>query len=83
MRIHVWKGEPSLEGVKAICGEIKRAIGLGRLVLPLRRRATTAPTADALMRTLLYPDGEHSHGMLTEEALVTGRPELRCTRIPE
>lgn len=67
--IHVWKREPSLEGVKAICGEIRRSIGFGRLVL-----ATPYHCADLLVSSMRYlrdPDGEHSHGVVTVEALVT------------
>lgn len=67
--IHVWKREPSLAGVKAICGEIKRAIGFGRLTL-----AQPYHCADLLvssMRFLRDPDGEHSHGVVTVEVLVS------------
>jgi hypothetical protein len=66
--IHVWKQEPSLEGVKIICGEIRMAIHAGRLVL-----GTGLHCADALvssMRQMRDPDGETSHGVVTVEVLV-------------
>lgn len=67
--IHVWKREPSLEGVKTICGEIKRAVGFGRLIL-----AQPYHCADLLVSSMRYlrdPDGEHSHGVVTVEVLVS------------
>lgn len=68
--IHVWRREPSLEGVKAICGEIRRAVNFGpRLVL-----ADPYHCADlrvSTIRTMRDPDGEHSHGVVTVEALIT------------
>ncbi|WP_313349931.1 DUF3168 domain-containing protein [Paracoccus sp. (in: a-proteobacteria)] len=67
--LHVWTREPSLEQVKVICGEIRRSLMLGRLVL-----ASPLHCADlrvASMRYLRDPDGEHSHGVVTVEALVS------------
>lgn len=67
--VHVWKREPSLEGVKAIGSEIRRAIGFGRLVV-----ASPLHCADVLVSSMRYlrdPDGEHSHGIITIEALIT------------
>ncbi|WP_103172882.1 DUF3168 domain-containing protein [Paracoccus sp. SY] len=67
--IHVWKREASLEGVKAICGLIRQAINFGpRLVM-----ATPYHCADLQVsstRTMRDPDGEHSHGVVTVEALI-------------
>lgn len=66
--IHVWKREPSLEGVKLICGAIRTAINAGRLDL-----GTGLHCADALvssMRQMRDPDGETSHGVVTVEVLV-------------
>lgn len=66
--IHVWKREPSLEGVKVICAAIRKAIHAGRLDL-----GTGLHCADALvssMRQLRDPDGETSHGVVTVEVLV-------------
>lgn len=71
--IHVWKREPSLEGAKAICGEIRRAVNFGpRLVMPAPYHC-----ADLLVsstRTFRDPDGEHSHGVVTVEALIVEAP---------
>ncbi|MDS9467945.1 DUF3168 domain-containing protein [Paracoccus sp. MBLB3053] len=67
--LHVWKKEPSLEGVKVIAGNIRRAIHSARLTL-----APGLHCADALvssMRFLRDPDGEHSHGVVVVEVLVS------------
>lgn len=67
--IHVWTREASLQGCKQICGEVRRAIHSGRLVL-----ASPMHCADlrvSSMRFLRDPDGEHSHGVVTVEALVS------------
>lgn len=67
--VHVWTREGSLEQVKRICGEIRWSIGLGRLVL-----ASPLHCADlrvSSMRFLRDPGGEHSHGVVTVEVLVT------------
>lgn len=67
--IHVWKREASLAGVKAICGLIRQAVHHGpRLTL-----AAPYHCADLLVsstRTFRDPDGEHSHGVVTVEALI-------------
>lgn len=68
--IHVWKREPSLEGVKAICGEIRRAVNFG----PRLAMADPYHCADlrvSSIRTMRDPDGEHSHGVVTVEALIS------------
>lgn len=68
--LHVWTREASLEGVKAICGEIRRAVNFGtRLVM-----ADPYHCADlrvSSIRTIRDPDGEHSHGVVTVEALIS------------
>lgn len=67
--LHVWTREASLEGCKQICGEVRRAIHSGRLVL-----VSPLHCADALvssMRFLRDPDGEHSHGVVVVEVLVS------------
>jgi len=67
--LHVWKKEPSLEGVKTIAGAIRSAIHSARLTL-----APGLHCADALvssMRFLRDPDGEHSHGVVVVEVLVS------------
>ncbi|MFV0303417.1 MAG: DUF3168 domain-containing protein [Paracoccus sp. (in: a-proteobacteria)] len=68
--LHVWQRETSLEGVKTIAGEIRRAIHAGRLALaaPLH----CADLRVSSMRFLRDPDGEHSHGVVVVEALVSG-----------
>lgn len=67
--VHVWTREASTEQVKVICGEIRCAIGMGRLEL-----AAPLHCADLLvssMRFLRDLDGEHAHGVVTVEVLVT------------
>ena len=66
--IHVWKREPSTEGVKAISGAIRTAIHSGRLDL-----STGFHAADGFVsatRFLRDPDGETSHGIVTVQVLV-------------
>lgn len=65
---HVWKREPSLEGVKVICGAIRAAIHAGRL--DLRPGLHCADVRVSSMRQIRDPDGETSHGIVTVEALV-------------
>lgn len=67
--LHIWTREASLEGAKAIAGEIRRAIHSGRLTL-----AAPLYCADAFVssqRFLRDPDGEHSHGVVVVEVLVS------------
>ncbi|WP_145111374.1 DUF3168 domain-containing protein [Cereibacter sediminicola] len=66
--LHVWKKEPSLQGVKRICGEIRRAIHADRLLLPVGFHAADARVSD--MRQMRDPDGQTSHGVVTVEVLV-------------
>lgn len=66
--IHVWKLEPSLTGVKAICGAIRTAIHSGRLALDPGFHAADAFVSS--LRTLRDPDGETSHGVVTVQVLV-------------
>ncbi len=66
--IHVWKHEPSLEGVAALCGRIRAALGAGRLALGDGFHC--ADLAVTSLRSLRDPDGETSHGVVTVEALV-------------
>lgn len=68
--LHIWKREPSLEGVKTIAGEIKRAIMGGRLVLSGGLHCGDVSVSS--MRFLRDPGGEMSHGVVTVEALVSG-----------
>ncbi|ABN75402.1 hypothetical protein RSWS8N_06275 [Cereibacter sphaeroides WS8N] len=66
--VHVWQKEPSLQGVKRICGEIRRAIHADRLLLAAGFHAADARVAD--MRQMRDPDGLTSHGVVTVEVLV-------------
>lgn len=66
--IHVWTREPSLQGVKAICGQLKRALGAGRLTLAAPYHCADLRVSE--MRYLRDPDGEHSHGVVTVAVLV-------------
>lgn len=66
--LHIWKREPSLEGVKTIAGAIREAIHAGRLAMP-----AGLACADLLVsstRFLRDPDGETSHGIVVVEALI-------------
>ena len=68
--IHIWKKEPSLQGVKAISGGIRRAIGR---LQPLELGDPDFVCSDCVIenaRFLRDPDGEHSHGVLTLNVLV-------------
>lgn len=67
--LHVWTREPSLETCKQICEEVRRAIHTSRLTLaqPLH----CADVRVSSMRFLRDPDGEHSHGVVVVEALVS------------
>ncbi|WP_323009833.1 DUF3168 domain-containing protein [Paracoccus sp. (in: a-proteobacteria)] len=66
--LHVWKREPSLEGVKVICAAIRRAIHAGRLDLGAGFHCADVRVSS--MRQMRDPDGETSHGVVTVEALV-------------
>lgn len=65
--IHVWKREPSLEGVKVICGAVRRAIRLGRLDLGPGYHAVDVKVSS--VRQMRDPDGETSHGVVVVEVL--------------
>lgn len=67
--LHVWTREASTVEVKAICGEIRRSIGLGRLVLAAPLHCADLRVSST--RFLRDPDGEHAHGVVTVEALVS------------
>ena len=66
--LHVWKREPSLEGVKVICAAIRSAIHAGRLDLGAGFHCADVRVSS--MRQMRDPDGETSHGVVTVEALV-------------
>lgn len=66
--LHIWKREPSLEGVKTIAGAIRNAIHAGRLAMP-----GGLACADLLVSSTRFvrdPDGETSHGIVVIEALI-------------
>lgn len=67
--LHVWKKEPSLEGVKTIAGAIRIAIHAARLVLAPGLHCADARVSS--QRFLRDPDGEHSHGVVVVEVLVS------------
>lgn len=66
--LHVWKAEPSLEGVKTICGVVRTAINGKRLDLGAGFHAIDGYVAS--MRYLRDPQGKFSHGVITVEVLV-------------
>ncbi len=61
--------EPSLERSKAIGGAIRAAMRLGRLALP--EGLHCADLLVASQRFLRDADGEHSHGVVTLEILIS------------
>lgn len=70
--LHLWRREPSLEGVTAIAGAIRSAVHGGRLVLGSGWSCADARVSGA--RFLRDPDGETSHGVVTVEALLEELP---------
>lgn len=66
--LHLWRREPSLEGVKAIAGAVRAALQAGRLVLEPGWSCADCAVAGA--RFLRDPDGETSHGVVTVSALL-------------
>ena len=66
MDLHVWKKEISTEGVKAIAGEIRRAIQSGRLALGAGFHCVDCRVSGA--RHLRDPDDKTSHAVVTVEA---------------
>lgn len=67
--LHVWQREPSLEGAKTIAGAIRSAIHSARLTLAPGLHCADARVSS--MRFLRDPDGEHSHGVVVVEVLVS------------
>ncbi len=67
MDLHVWKGEPSTAGVKAIAGAIRAAL---RPRLALDAGFHCGYCHVIRTRFLRDPDGETSHAVVTVEALV-------------
>lgn len=67
--LHIWAREPSLERSKAIGEAVRAALRSGRLALP--QGLHCADLLVASQRFMRDPDGEHSHGVVTVEILVT------------
>lgn len=67
--LHLWARESSTESVKATGAAVARAIRTGRLILPEGLHCADMRVSG--QRFLRDPDGEHSHGVLTLNILVT------------
>lgn len=67
--LHLWAREPSLERAKIIGAAVVSALRMARLALP--EGLHCADLRVASQRFLRDPDGEHSHGVVTLEILVT------------
>lgn len=66
--LHVWKKEPSTEGVKAIAGAIRAAINASRFA-----HISAFHFSDCYVQNIRFlrdPDGETSHAIVTVNALV-------------
>lgn len=68
MDLHVWKKEPSLAGVKAIAGAVRKSLNVSNL--PPTDSFHIGDCRVSSMRYLRDPDGETSHAVVTVEALV-------------
>lgn len=68
MDLHIWKREPSTEGVKAIAGAIRAAIKVDKLSTLSGFHFADCYVQNA--RFLRDPDGETSHAIVTVNALV-------------
>lgn len=66
--LHVWKKEPTLQGVNAIAGEVRKAIRSARLRLPAGFHCADCFVSD--IRLLRDPDGETSHAVVVVQTLV-------------
>lgn len=66
--IHVWKTEPSREGVKIIAGAIRAAIRSSRLDLGAGYHCSDWRVSST--RTMSDPDGVSSHATLVVDCLV-------------
>ncbi|EPX85384.1 DUF3168 domain-containing protein [Salipiger mucosus] len=65
--VHVWKTEPSREGVKEIMAAIRTALRSGRLDLGPGYHCADWRVSN--MRALSDPDGETSHGVMVVDVL--------------
>lgn len=68
--IHVWKTEPSREGVKHIMAAIRAAIMSERLALSDGYHCADWQVSSG--RAMSDPDGESSHGVMIVNVLATG-----------
>lgn len=67
--LHIWKREPSLEGVKAICGAIRTAIQWNHMDLDAGFHAADVKVSS--IQAMRDRDGETSHGVMVVEVLVS------------
>ena len=67
--LHVWTRSASHAPAKEICDQIRRAVGVERLALPSPLHCTDLRVISVQM--LRDPDGEHSHGVVTVDALIS------------
>lgn len=66
--LHIWTREPSLKNVKLIADKLRLAVKPARLVL--QEGLHCADLMVSSTRFMRDPDGEHSHGIVTVEALI-------------
>ncbi len=66
--IHVWKVEPSREGVKRIIAAVRAALRSGRLDLTPDFHCADLRVSSS--RTMSDPDGKTSHGVMVVDVLV-------------
>ncbi|MFN4102646.1 MAG: DUF3168 domain-containing protein, partial [Pararhodobacter sp.] len=67
--LHIWVREPSLERSKGIASAVVAEMRKGRLVLPAGLHCADLRVSG--QRFLRDPDGEHSHGVVTLDILVS------------
>ncbi|WP_406736979.1 DUF3168 domain-containing protein [Thioclava sp. GXIMD4215] len=67
--LHIWQKEPSLAGAKAIAQAVRMAFRGPRLSMPAPY--TCGDLLLASVRFLRDPDGEHSHGVMVIEGLIS------------
>lgn len=60
--VHVWKAEPSTEGVKAICDTLRKVLAR-RLPVPVAG-VTCAGCRVVSVRVMRDPGGDYSHGVV-------------------
>lgn len=65
--LHIWKTEPSREGVKIIAGAVRAAIRSARLDLGSEYHCADWRVSN--VRTMSDPDGETSHAVMVVDCL--------------